>query len=117
MPKEKKYTDVQYKEIIHFCATNNSVEFNTLKAIEEATEFNEALVKYQTKHPDNAKRPPKIEILKEYGDFMYRGMILIKQLFPELNNDQLEEALFAHVQYKLGKLISYKETGKYKGGL
>ena len=104
-------------ELLQFCATNNTPEFNRNKAMEEATEFNEAVLKYETKHPDNPKRPPREEILKEYGDFLYRGHILLIQLFPELSSDDIVQNIMGHVKMKLNKLSDYKKEGKYTKGL
>lgn len=107
----------QQDELLDFMAKNNSKEFNFLKAIEEANEFIDALVKYQTKHPDNPKKPTPQDILDEYADFMYRGAVALKVLFPELTDDQFEEKINDRVDSKLLKLFNYKADGKYEGGL
>lgn len=104
-------------EIIEYCAKNNKFGYNSDKAIEEAIEFAEVVVKLKTKHKDNPKRPDKEEALKEYGDFVYRGMIYLKSLFPEKSLDEISEDVSEHIYSKLDKLVQYKEQGKYKGGL
>lgn len=104
-------------EIIEFIATNNSFEFNQNKALEEASEFMEAVLKFSTKHKDNIKRPTRNEILKEYGDFMYRGLVYLKTIYPELSFEMINEKVDNHIVSKLEKLEQYKTEGKYKGGL
>lgn len=106
-----------FNDLMVFCAKNNAPEFNRSKALEEAAEFMEAVLKYQTKHPENPKRPEKTEMLKEYGDFLYRGFILLIQEFPELTLKELGDAIEKHVEEKLSKLESYKDAGKYTNGL
>lgn len=107
----------EIEEIIDFCAKNNAPVFNYNKAIEETTEFNEVLIKLQTKHPDNPKYPDKNEVLKEYGDMVYRGFIAIKTLFPDYSSIVLKGEIDAHIEMKLLKLIKYKNEGKYTMGL
>lgn len=102
-------------ELLHYLARNNSIQFNINKALEEAVEFQEVVIKLQTKHKD--KRPPMNEAIKEYGDFIYRGFVYLLSLFPEQSKEEIENAVEAHIDYKLKKLIKYKEEGKYKGGL
>lgn len=65
------------KNILEICASVNTKEYNFNKALEEAIEFQEVLVKLQTKHPDNPRRPKKEELIKEYGDLIYRGLIVL----------------------------------------
>ena len=103
--------------LLQHCAKNNPAQFNRDKAVEEATEFIEAVTKRQTKHPDNPKRPEKIEILKEYGDFQYRGLILLIQEFPELTFNQILEKVEEHMTKKLTDLQRWKDEGKYNDGL
>lgn len=103
--------------ILKFCAENNTKEFNSNKALEEASEFMEALLKYQTKHPDNPKRPSEEDILGEYADFIYRGKIVLLQLFPDLTNEQIDIKIKTHTDYKLNKLQEWKDSGMYKAGL
>jgi len=106
-----------HDELIAFCAHDNEPTFNFNKALEEAAEFMDATLKYQTKHPDNPKRPPKEEILKEYGDLTYRGLILLKMINPELTLDQIYTKIIDHVSMKLDKLQQYRKDGHYANGL
>lgn len=104
-------------EILHIVADTNTPEFNKDKALEEAAEFMEAVLKYNTKHKDNPKRPSKDDILKEYGDFIYRGLIYLKTLFPKETFDSINSKVDDHIVYKLEKLEQYYKEGKYKNGL
>jgi len=109
--------DTKYIDILNHCANNNTEEFNRNKAVEEATEFNEVVLKYVTKNPLNEKRPDKEEFIKEFGDFVYRGFIFLKQQFPELSNTNLIYKIKERIETKLDNLIDYNEKGKYEGGL
>jgi phosphoribosyl-ATP pyrophosphohydrolase len=106
-------------DILIELAKINPPEFNYNKAIEEAAEFVEALTKYQTKHPDNPKKPTKEDILKEYADFVYRGLAAVLTVYKDtgVSLDVLADMIEKHVEYKLAKLEQYKAEGKYKGGL
>jgi hypothetical protein len=106
-----------HEELLQYMVDNNSAEFNFNKALEESSEFSEALLKYQTKHPDNPKRPAREEILKEYGDFMYRGMISLRVIFKDKTLDEIAEMVRAHMENKLERLAKWRAEGKYKGGL
>lgn len=106
----------KHLDILKHCAEANSTEFNAMKALEESSEFNEALLKFFTKHPNNPKKPDVTEITKEYGDFLYRGMIILMQLSGK-SFQELEHFLHFHIAYKLDNLIEYKEDGKYREGL
>lgn len=108
---------MDHEDIIEYCVQNNPVEFNFNKAMEEASEFLEALLKYQTKHPDNENRPKREHILKEYGDFVYRGVIAVRSLFKDLTSEQVDDKIEAHITKKLDKLIEWQKDNKYKGGL
>lgn len=101
--------------IMEYCASENEKSFNLNKALEEAVEFQEVLIKLQTKSPE--KRPPLGEAIKEYGDLAFRGMIALKTLFPEASYDDLTDRVTEHILYKLTKLKGYKDEAKYKGGL
>lgn len=105
------------KSILEHCAEFNTFEFNSNKALEEASEFMEALLKYQTKAIDNPKRPSREEILKEYADFQYRGKILLMSLFPELKEENIEKMIEDHKTMKLNKLEFWRRSSKYKNGL
>lgn len=107
----------EFKEILEHCAKTNTPEFNRNKALEEATEFMEAMLKRETKSPTNPKRPLKKESLTEYGDFMYRGMIYLMTEFPNHSYEAITEMVNEHIAEKLNKLIAYKRSGKYEGGL
>lgn len=110
-------TTTQNEELMLFCAQNNEPSFNYNKAIEEAIEFVEVLIKLQTKHITNEKRPDPKEAIKEFGDLYYRGMIALKTLFIHKEFNTINNEVFEHIQMKLTKLQKYKEEGKYKGGL
>jgi hypothetical protein len=114
---KKPATIEELDEIIGFCVKENPAGFNMNKALEEAVEFQEVILKLQTKHPDNPKRPDKMEALKEFADLHYRGLIAIMTLFPEYNIDQIEDLMAEHEIMKLTKLIEYRKEGKYQGGL
>lgn len=107
----------EFDDIMNYCAKENPPAFNFNKALEEAAEFIEATLKYQTKHPDNPKRPDVKEILKEYADFMYRGLILLAQLFPDKTLEEITDEISNHVEHKLEYLIKWRDSGQYKGGL
>jgi phosphoribosyl-ATP pyrophosphohydrolase len=104
-------------EIINHCASSNSECFNLLKVLEEIGEFQEVATKLSTKHPDNPEKPKKEELIKEFGDLIYRGVVYLKQQFPELSVQEIEEKLDARVGKKLSKLEEWKKDGLYKTGL
>lgn len=116
---EKNYidpnTDESVEQIFEYCAKNNPPSFNYNKALEEAIEFQEVLIKLQTKSED--KKPNPEELIKEFGDLFYRGTIAIKTVFPNLTFEEIFEKVSDHIEYKLRKLIGYYNEGKYKGGL
>jgi hypothetical protein len=103
--------------ILMFCATKNPPAFNYNKALEEAGEFSEVLIKLQTKHLENPKRPDKMEAIKEFGDLQYRGVIALMTLFPDKSVEEILTDVTEHIETKLGKLIQYRDEGKYHGGL
>lgn len=105
------------KELLYYCADNNAAIFNMNKALEEAIEFQEVIVKLQTKHPTNKKRPDPIEAYKEYGDVVYRGLIALMNIFPEDTVEDIQDNVRMHIQGKLGKLMEWRAKGHYKGGL
>jgi hypothetical protein len=108
---------IENNSILEHCAQNNTVQFNFNKALEESAEFSEALLKFQTKIEHNPKRPTKQDILGEYGDFIYRGLIALKTLFPNVELKDLIEDVETHIKNKLSKLEEWKTSGKYKNGL
>lgn len=107
----------QFGKIIEYCATNNPDVFNFNKALEEFNEFSEVLLKLQTKHPDNPKRPKPEDAVGEYGDSIYRGFIALLTLFPDKSTEDVVDMIIDHIENKLGKLIGWLKEGKYKGGL
>lgn len=104
-------------EILEYMAVENPKSFNVLKALEEAVEFQEVLCKLQTKHPNNKKRPDKDELIKEFGDVIYRGLVAIKSEQPDLSYDEIFALAIKRIEFKLDNLIKYKSEGKYQGGL
>jgi hypothetical protein len=112
-----KETVNHFREILEHCAKDNPRQFNINKALEESLEFTEAMLKYETKHPDNPKRPTLNDVVDEYGDFIYRGMILLMTLFPESNIERIQLAVDARINDKLEKLQEWKYSGMYKGEL
>lgn len=105
------------EEILQFCSINNSPAFNLFKANEECIEFQEVLLKLETKAPENEKRPNVSDAIDEFGDVIYRGIIKLKELFPNVATEVLIASIDERINYKLGKLIEYRNQGKYKGGL
>jgi len=105
------------EEVLDHCVANNPPAFNMNKALEEAVEFQEVLLKLQTKHPDNPKRPTRTDALEEYGDLLYRGLIAVRTLFPDLTGEEVEDKINEHIDIKLTKLAKYHEEGKYGSGL
>lgn len=111
-------THEQESDLIDFMVETNKPEFNYNKAVEEATEFTDALVKHQTKHPDNPNRPKRKDVVNEYADFMYRGLLALLTLYKgEKNENQIGEMIEEHIRYKFSKLQSYKDKGLYINGL
>ena len=112
------FNDIEeYEDILEHCAKNNPLHFNINKALEEAAEFVDASLKYQTKHPDNPKKPTREDILHEYADFFYRGLIMLMSLFPDKNLDEINDLIGERCRYKLDYLIDWKNNGQYQGGL
>lgn len=105
------------KEIVEHCVKTNTLEFNKDKALEEASEFMEAVLKFNTKQEDNPKRPTLQDIKGEYGDFIYRGFIYLMSLEPGTTIDNLIDEIGQHVEHKFEKLRKYQEEGKYINGL
>lgn len=104
-------------ELLLHCAKNNPNKFNQDKVLEECVEFMEAIIKRQTKHPNNPKRPDKMELIKEFGYLMYRGTIYLLQEFSEVAPEEIEIELQKHINKKLASLQRWKDNGEYKGGL
>jgi NTP pyrophosphatase (non-canonical NTP hydrolase) len=76
-------TDNKEEELLNALITNNNLEFNILKVIEECTELNEVLLKYLTK--DENKKPSLEKLAEEIGDVIFRIPVLIKHI-PELDD-------------------------------
>lgn len=104
-------------DIIEHCIKTNTPEYNTMKALEECTEFMEVLIKLQTKNLSNLNRPDPRSLLKEFGDMMYRAIIAVGSVFPEEDVEDLLEEADMHIINKLNELEKYALAGKYKGGL
>ena len=107
--------DERFDELITAVLQNNTKEFNFNKALEEAVEFQEVLIKLQTKGPE--KKPDREEALKEYGDLCYRGMFVLMQLYPEYSAEDLEERVKEHMDYKLSKMYKNLKEGKYTNNI
>ena len=105
-----------HEEIINYCAINNTEEYNRNKVFEELAEFQQVVAKLKTKASDNPSKPEKSELIKEFGDLVYRSMIYIKQQFPEYSLEEVADNIGKHIDKKLTKLEGYSKT-KYKGGL
>lgn len=118
--KEDVLKDGGDEVLMEYLAQANSFEYNMDKAIEEALEFAEALVKYKTKHKDNPKRPKLSDIVDEFGDLLLRGGVALAMLFQEEideDSEYLGRVLGERLDYKCSKLRGYLEKGTYKGGL
>jgi len=105
------------QEIIEHCASTNTEEFNFNKTLEEVAEFQEVMTKLKTKHPTNSSRPKKEELVKEFGDLMYRGIVYLKQQFPEMTLLELIDKIEARIEKKLSHLEEWKRADLYKSGL
>lgn len=112
MFKEKKY-----KDIINHCAKNNPDEYNKDKALEELMEFSEVIIKRQTKSDSNPKKPKKEELIKEFGDVIYRDIIYLVQEHPELFLEEVLQDVKKHIEHKLDNMIEYQKTGQYLSGI
>ena len=108
---------IEKREIVDHCAENNKGEFNFEKMIEELAEFQEVTAKIRTKHPNNPDRPKRDEIVKEFGDLIYRGIIYIKCQFPDITLPELMDKIEARIHKKLTNLEEYKNLGRYNAGL
>lgn len=95
----------------------NDPSFNYNKALEECNEFCEVILKLQTKHIENTRRPTEEDAIGEYGDMLYRGMYALRTLFPHMTTDQLSVRVNEHIDMKLAKLSNYFKEGKYGKGL
>jgi phosphoribosyl-ATP pyrophosphohydrolase len=105
------------KEIIEHCASTNTEEFNFNKTLEEIAEFQEVMTKLKTKHPDNPTKPKKEELVKEFGDLIYRGIVYLKQQFPDMSVLELIDKVEARIEKKLSNLEEWRKADLYKSGL
>ena len=107
----------EYKDIINHCAATNTPEFNFNKVIEEIAEFQEVMAKIRTKASSNPAKPKREELVKEYGDLLYRGMIYLKGEFPELTLEEVVGKVQKRIDKKLTDLAEWHKENLYKGGL
>lgn len=105
------------KDLLEYMATQNTEIFNHLKALEEKDEYGEALVKFLTKSAKNPRRPAKDEILNEYGDLIYRGLVSLMRLYPELSIEVILSKVENHIEEKIEALRGWKSEGAYINGL
>lgn len=103
------------KATLIYMAANNTESFNYNKALEEAVEFQEVILKLQTKQVD--KKPDKVEAFKEYGDLIYRGLVAIMTIYPNMTIDGILEIVKNHIDYKLDKLRDFADSEEYQGYL
>lgn len=87
--KLKNFSEFSDEDITEYLSCNNTVQYNLLKAVEETTEFNEAVIKYFTKTKGHEKRPTYEDILGEYADMLIRGQIIVLQI-AKLENPETE---------------------------
>ena len=110
---------LKHDKIINLCAIDNPPGYNKDKILEEMSEFQQVMLKLITKHPDN--RPDKVELIKEFGDLVYRGMIYLYQEFPEFELEELVDKVNARIDKKLKEMETYRKDDvyneKYKGTL
>lgn len=104
-------------EILEIILENNDRSYNVYKALEETTEFNEVILKLQTKNKTNPKRPEKLEAKKEYGDMVFRGFLALMQEFPYEEINDIVKDVSDHIDYKLNNLKKYHDNKEYIGGL
>ena len=105
------------REIIQHCAEDNTEDFNFTKVIEELAEFQEVISKIRTKSPSNPDRPKKEEMIKEFGDVLYRSIIYLRSQFHDIGYLELLEKVEARIEKKLTSLEEYKKLGRYSSGL
>jgi len=104
-------------EIISYMSVKNAVTYNLNKALEESIEFQEVIIKLQTKHSKNPKRPDPEDAIGEYGDQQYRGLVALMTLFPNKSLEEILEKVANHIDKKLSNLRKYKKENNYIGGL
>jgi L-rhamnose mutarotase len=102
----------EYDELMK-ALEENTMEFTTLKLIEELAELQEKLIKF---HLKNVTHKPKLEeILDEIGDVNIRTALFLDR--HETEEFDTFEYVDERVEKKLKKLNKYRKEGKYKGGL
>ena len=107
----------EYEELLQHCAVYNTLSFNREKSLEEAVEYQSDVIKNSTKAKFNPNRPNRDMILKEYGDFQYRGMIFLMALYPELTLEEVQDLIDAHLHEKFTSLAEWRKAGTYTNGL
>lgn len=93
------------EKIINELVEKNTESGNLHKAVEELSELTTALAQYIVK--DKNREARKQDVIDEIGDVEIRLNIL-KKMFNEEEVDK-------RVSFKLNKLKSYLDKGKYKG--
>lgn len=114
--KEQKLTPAQRDELQAMLQSENNLEYNILKVIEEATELNEVLLKYLTKHGES--RPSKEKIIEEAGDLLFRLFVLTDHInmYESVHQRITEKSYFIYDHLKEGGgtklIIERKENGQ-----
>lgn len=106
--------ELQVDKLFDYMAQTNKYEFNINKALEEAVEFMEVLIKIQTKSKKNPRRLEPEDAIAEFGDMLIRGTIALRMMFP---NKDVQSLVAAHIQNKTDKLLGWLEKGTYVNGL
>ena len=106
----------QSNELFDYLINKNTKVYNINKALEEAVEFQEVLIKLQTKHKDNPKRPTEEDLVSEFADFILRGSVALA-ITTNLSVDDAMEKVCRYYDKKCLKLYGYLKEGKYKKGL
>lgn len=105
------------EQIINHCASTNTPEYNRTKVFEEIAEFQEIIAKTATKHVDHPKRVDKDELIKEFGDLVYRSIIYLKHEFPEMSVSEILSKVDARIEKKLTNLEEWSLSKSQQGGL
>lgn len=104
-------------ELFEYMKTNNSKEFNINKCLEELVEFQEVLLKMQTKADSNPKKPTVQDAIDEFGDVLYRSWVALMTIIPDKSLDEIYDMLDDRIMNKIKKLIEWRKSGKYVNGL
>lgn len=107
-------------ELMRELAESNDHDYNLRKALEEAIEFSEVMVKMLNKSRDN--RPSMTDAVDEFGDVIVRGTIALMSLQVNVLNEDanittVEEMLEERITKKLNRLRVYLKDGKYEKGV